>query len=70
MRILVRMAKVAGYTTVPNWRATATTHIKALLHGTTYAVCSLVLLTLGILYVFSCDEICLVMLADLVHGEF
>src|SRR4029434_9229618 len=37
---------------------------------TTYAGCSPVLLIWGILYVFSCYELCLVMLVGLVHGEF
>ena len=31
---------------------------------------SAVLLILGILYVFSCEELCLVMLVGLVPGEF
>ena len=32
--------------------------VKALLHDTTYAVCSPVLLIWGFLHVFSCDELC------------
>ena len=43
--------------------------VKALLHSTTYAVCSPVLLIFGIIYVSSRDEQCLATLAGLAHGE-
>ena len=50
MWILVRIARVAGYTTVPNWLVTAATRVKAHLRGTTYAVCSPVLLIVGVMF--------------------
>ena len=74
MRISVKRARVAGYTTGHNWLATAATCAasctRALPQNATCAVCSPVLLMLGILEEFSFDELCLVMLAGLVHGDF
>src|SRR4029434_602535 len=66
------MERVTGRTTMPCWLCYMLYlgSVKALLHSTTCALCSPVLLLLGILYLFSCDDLGLVMLAGLVHGDF
>ena len=75
MQNLVRIVSVAGYNNSAQLAGDShNTHcmlypgsVKALLHSTACAVSSPILL---ILRMFSYDELCLVMLAGMVHGDF